>query len=253
MSTAALMLVRDEADIIGYTLTWLQGQVDHVYVMDNRSVDATPEIAAGFANVTLIHDPEIGYWQAKKTTRLADLARQDGHEWVVPCDADERWEAQDGRTVADFLAGVPLDTPITAALLYNYLPTGSDNMEESNPFARIGWRQASHAPLPKVACRTWPGLRIEAGNHGATYGDSRRGLRGGGLIVRHYTWRDEDQYVLKIRNGAEAYAQTTLDPRIGVHWRMWDDATDDEIRAHFREHFFVEHPVDYGLVWDPAE
>jgi hypothetical protein len=248
MQVAALMMVRDEADIIGHVLDHLSGQVDRVYVMDNRSVDDTPAICAACPSVKLIHDHDVGYWQSAKMTLLARVAADDGYMWVVPVDADEVWETWDGRTVREFLAGVGPDVQVITADLYNHIPTVLDDEAEENPLRRIVWRLPEKAPLPKVACRTHPDLTIHAGNHGCDYGPHPAG-RAGGLRVRHYSWRGEDRYVAKIRNGLEAYAATDLPSEIGDHWRMWAGVPEQAIRDHYQR-WFVSTEVD-GLVYDP--
>lgn len=253
MSVAAVMLVRDEADIVGYTLDWLLTQVDHVYVADNRSVDGTSEILADRARslrVTVTADDEVGYWQSDKTTALARQAHADGHRWVVPVDADELWIAPDGRSLRGYLASVGRDVQLIGAHLRNHVPTAAD-VDDPNPAHRIGWRLAQINELPKVACRAAADLTIGPGNHDAHY-DSGRALKVDGLAVHHYTWRTADQYLRKIRNGLEAYAATDYPPEIGAHWRMFDGADDAAIVAHFHRWFWSDDPTaDDELVYDP--
>lgn len=255
MSTAAVMLVKDEEDIVADTVRHLLGQVDAVIVSDNASTDGTREKldAIHDPRLTVLDDPEVGYWQSRKTSGLALLALGMGHRWVVPCDADEFWYATDGRRIADFLAGITPDVYVVDALLYNHFPTGRDPKPASviPPFARLGWRLPQHGALPKVACRAATDLVIEAGNHGASY--SEPVLRGGGLALRHYSWRTPEQYVKKILNGTRAYAATDLPDDVGNHWRMWGPDPDPErIAFHFWRHFYYRDPVADGLVFDPA-
>jgi glycosyltransferase involved in cell wall biosynthesis len=87
------MLVKDEADIIGTTVPHLLASVDEVIVSDNGSTDRTLlELAEiGDGRITIFRDEEVGYYQSRKMSALADAARSRGHEWVLPCDADEIW------------------------------------------------------------------------------------------------------------------------------------------------------------------
>lgn len=94
MTVVAITMVRDEEDIIDWTLQHLLEQgIDHIIVADNLSVDKTPWKLAALAStgrVTVIQDEEPGYYQDEKMTRLAHMAANDfGAEWVVPFDADE--------------------------------------------------------------------------------------------------------------------------------------------------------------------
>ena len=245
------MLVRDEADIIEATVRHLLEQVDEVLVADNRSTDGTREILEGLP-VVLRDDDEVGYWQSRKTTRYAHEMRARGHRWVVPCDADEIWYAPDSRSISRFLAGQAPDIAIVKADLYNHVPTGRDEAV-ADPTVRIGWRIREAGALPKVAVKVSRGdFVIHAGNHGADVGG--RPMRGGGLVIRHFPWRSEEQYLRKIRNGLEAYEATDLDPRLGEHWRMFAGQPDEAILDHYRRWFHFEEPEreDDLLIFDPA-
>jgi len=105
MTTAAVTMVRDEADIVEATVRHMLTQVDVVIVADNRSVDGTREILEGLP-VHLLNDPERGYYQSEKMARLAHMARvEHGADWVVPFDADEWWYSPHGR-IGDVLEGI---------------------------------------------------------------------------------------------------------------------------------------------------
>ena len=81
MTIVAITMVRDEADIIDWTLDHLLNQgIDHIIVADNLSVDETGWKLAALANtgrVTVLQDDEPGYYQDEKMTRLAHMAAID--------------------------------------------------------------------------------------------------------------------------------------------------------------------------------
>ena len=266
MSCAAIVMVRDEADIIEHTLRHLASQVDHVIVSDNLSSDGTAEILAELGveglPLTVLPDDNPAYYQSMKTTWLAARALERGFDWALPVDADEMWVTDDGRPIREFLQSLAPDVEAVTATLYHYLPTAKDD-GDANPFRRIGWRLAHPSSLPKMGARTSGGLVIEAGNHGVTIDGAKPRLVAGGLRVNHYSWRTPEQYGRKMRNGARAYAATDLPENIGQHWRNWGDpdARDLELRAaaHFRKHFYALNPPcapgstdPAGLVYDPA-
>ena len=268
MSTAAIMMVKDEADIIGYVLDHLAYHVDEIIVADNRSTDGTREILQD-AGVELIDDKEVGYYQSRKMTDLAHRAGKRGHDWILPVDADELWYvcADGSRRMTNFLSGL-VDVQIVRAVMWNHIPTDKDSWKDPSPLARIKHRKTEHGALPKVACRYHHSLVIDPGNHSAQYAGPK--LTVDGLCIRHFSWRTAEQYVRKIRNGLLAYRATTLPSWMGVHWRMWDDVyageqTEDianldtilegdyAVKDHYRMWFSVRDPEQYvDLVKDPA-
>lgn len=255
MSTVGVSMCKDEADIVGYVTRHMAEQVDHLIVSDNGSTDGTREMLAELERelpLTVLDDPDPAYFQSAKMSRLAALGLERGFQWVVPYDHDEFWYSGDGRTVAQQLAGHAPDVQIVEAVLYHHIPSALDDAAEANPFRRIGWRKRERAGLGKVACRTRPDLVIEAGNHSARTDGTA--TRAGGLTIRHYSWRSEAQYLAKIRNGAAAYAATSgLPETTGLHWRMWEGKTDDQILEHFRTWFWTADPAaDDSLTFDPA-
>lgn len=221
MTVAAVMMAKDESDIIETTVRHLLTQVDEVIVADNLSSDGTYEILQGLP-VDLLVDDEVGYYQAAKTTRLAYRALEHGHSWVVPCDADEIWYSNNGR-VSELLELT--GAMIVTAEMFDHVPTTDDDPNELDPVLRIGWRRRERGTLPKVACRLDPNLRIAMGNHSAHYTDAREvATLVHGLVIRHFPYRSEGQFVKKAVNGAAAYkAATDLPESYGGHWRGYGE------------------------------
>jgi GT2 family glycosyltransferase len=268
MSTAAVMMVKDELDVIEHVIAHLTDHVDVIYVSDNASKDGTlawlEDVGVHEYPVRLKHDPDPAYFQSIKTTAMAMRAFEDGHQWVVPCDADEVWYA-DGRPIKDFLDGLAPDIQIVAAELLHHFPTALDPpardlvgvgdvpgaetivdafrlTPEPNPFKRIGYRKRAASNLGKV---------IEAGNHDATTRGTA--LRTSGLHVRHYSWRTVEQFVRKIRNGEAAYAATDLPETTGDHWRKFAGKPDKAIADHFWLWFYFNDPeADDSMMFDPV-
>lgn len=124
------MMVKDEADIIGFQIGHLLHHVDSIIVADNMSEDGTRRILDAWQvdnpdRLTIVDDLEVAYRQSEKMTRLAQRALDAGHGWVVPVDADELWYA-DGRRIADFLDGLSPEVQIVRAELIYHVPAGTD-------------------------------------------------------------------------------------------------------------------------------
>lgn len=245
MTVVAISMVRDEADIIEATVGHMIGQVDHIIVADNRSVDGTRGILESL-DITVVDDPEVGYFQSDKITALAHRARLEfGATWVVPFDADEWWVHPEGR-IADVLESVTA-WPVVEAELFDHVATGVD--PDGPPVERMQWRRRTPSGLPKVACRTGEDLVIHQGNHGASYEAPH--LSTSGLVVHHFPYRSAEQFSRKAANGAEAYAATDLSCDIGKHWRDYGALSDEQRRDVFRRWFWVPEPDD-SFVHDPV-
>lgn len=256
---AAIAMVRDEEDIIETTVRWMVEQTDIVIVADNGSRDSTREILDSLDGVVVLDDTKPGYYQAKKTTRLARVAREKhGADWVVPFDADEMHVATDrALRIADVLERLPAEVLVSEAPLFDHVATGADP-DEPNPVRRIGWRRAERATLRKIACRTSPELMIHQGNHSAAYeGVEIVPMVSGHIEVRHFPYRSPEQMVRKALNGREAYEATTLSADAGKHWRDYarlvDDGGPEALHEVFREWFWSADPeTDPGLFLDPC-
>ena len=254
MTTVAVTMVKNEADIIAATVGHMLTQVDHVIVADNGSTDGTRDILADLP-CEVIDDPDPAYRQSEKMTGLAHRVRlEHGAEWVVPFDADEIWYSPFGR-IADVLAGLD-DYAVAPADLYDHVPTATDP-NDPDPVRRIGWRRREPGPLPKVACRAHPQLTVEMGNHAAHYGVFEPKAVTGQLIVRHFPYRTAEQMLAKAVQGAAALRLTDLPDSAGAHWRAYADLAaasgPEAIEDVFRTWFWSPDPQsDPDLIFDPA-
>lgn len=255
MSTWAVTMVRDEADIIEGTIRHMADEVDGLVVADNLSTDDTRKILDAVANdltvpVVVLDDPDPGYRQSDKMTHLARHAVDLGATWIVPFDADELWYTPAGR-IADVLASTHVG--IAEARLFNHFPTDVDP-HEPDPFDRIIWRQPQPGALPKVAFKWQTDAVIEQGNHGVWL--PNKVLREPILEIRHFPYRSESQFIRKARNGAAAYRATNLPEEVGAHWRSYGDLLDRHGEAAlldvYHRYFQFLSPTDEGLTPDPA-
>jgi glycosyltransferase involved in cell wall biosynthesis len=251
MTTFAMTMAKDEADVIEGTVSRMLAEVDAVIVADNGSTDGTREILDELP-VQVIDDPEVGYYQARKMSALAALAAEQGATWVVPFDADEVWASPHGR-IADVLAGVDPCVAVAPAPILNYVAAADDH-PALPPLERIRWRRREPLGLPKVACRPVLPATIEQGNHGANYPTE---IVHGLLEVHHFPYRSAEQFLSKVRNGAAAYKATDLPYGTGQHWREYGALLERDgpegVEAWFREHFVADDPTsDPDLILSPC-
>jgi hypothetical protein len=252
MSLWAVTMVRDELDILPYTLEHLVFEgVDGIIVADNLSNDGTwdwlSDHEASFeCEFVLTRDLERGFYQARKMTRLAHQAFDRGADWVIPFDADELWFGRD-RLAATF-AAAPRFADGLSATLYNHFLSSLDPsaVTQPNPFLRFVHRDPAPASLAKVAVRRRPDVAIEQGNHGA-HGEGLFEIVESDLTIAHLPYRSFEQFRRKVVNGAAAYRATTLSETMGRHWRNYGQLLDeggDEALRDVYETYFSDPPLE---------
>lgn len=260
MAIISITMTKNGIDIIEPILRHTATQVDSMIVSDNNSTDGTRELLSTLSRklpLSVLDDPDPGYWQSLKMTALAKVARNRGAEWVVPIDQDEIWYSPFG-TIKEVLNGLGSQWLVATADLYDHVTSTEDDPDELNPIKRIGWRRAYKGMLPKVACRWREDLVIEQGNHSARYsgGPTRQeGL----LVVRHYPYRSVEQFISKVRSGVAAYAATDLPESSGQHWkdygRILDSMGEAGLEEVYNTWFHLDQPRTLppeAVIFDPA-
>ena len=245
MSTCAVMLVRDEGDMIEVTVSHLLSQVDEVIVTDHRSVDGTREILERLP-VILHRDDQLHSEQRQKTTAMAKEALRRGHGWVVPCDADEIWLGP-GR-IADCLAELGEKWLVATGPIYNHVPTESDP-DDANPVFRLRHRRTTpkgkHKVARKVACRLRPDLKkISFGNHSAHYKEEKHPPAVAMFQVRHFQFRSPEQTIRKVRNFHDGRHR-------GKDY--YNDLDDEQVLERFWYPLLAEEGLVYDPVFDAAQ
>lgn len=224
MNFWAVCMVKDELDVLPYTLAHLESEgIDGIIVADNLSTDGTWEWLndTTFAtDVRLERDTQVGYYQSAKMTALVQQAAGYAADWVLPFDADELWHnARAPLTLKETLLDGQMGADCYQAALYNYFPM-VDDPEEPNPFLRITHRDPEPGQLRKVIVRARPDVVVMQGNH-AAQGNSAFAEYPTPIEVAHFPWRSPQQFERKVRNGSSAYLATDLPAEMGAHWRSY--------------------------------
>lgn len=259
LDLAAVMLVKDEADVIEATIrhTFAQG-CKRILVSDNASTDGTRDILADLTRdldgLLVLDDPDPAYRQSAKTTALAQKAAGYGMEWILPVDADEIWFLDAGVPLAEQIKEKAGLANILEFSLYTHLVTALDP-DGPTPFHRMPYRLMDPQPIGKVAVRWADGCVIHAGNHSASHPSAFLGVLEGGTIA-HCPYRSAEQMTRKAINGGRAYeAAPELPHTTGLHWRElyehWKRGGDDTIREIFDAYYYYHVPTASGLAYDP--
>ncbi len=96
MKIALLSAVRNEQKYLPGMIDHLEDYVDGMLFLDDSSTDATPDIIASAPKLALSIRADTGAddhaHEVKHREMLLRNARSLGFDWVLVCDADERFE-----------------------------------------------------------------------------------------------------------------------------------------------------------------
>lgn len=276
MKVWAIAMMKNEADIIRYSLAHMMAQgVDGIIIEDRGSTDGTAVTAEETA---LIVNPQLpvivrrekntGYFQPEVMTRLAKLAGERGAEWIIPWDIDELWTAASG-TVAGALRRA--EGSVVHIRQFYYYSTVLDDRREPNPFKRMRWRTSDFRPWSKCAFRYYPGVRVGHGAHSVSlpvtvdlnYEPTND------IVIHHFPVRSFDQMVSKVRTTAESFdleypndpSWAGQGPSIHYLWNLYRRGGIEALKAVWESgdpatdhagYVCVRQPVNFGLVEDPA-
>jgi len=266
MRIAAVMLVRDEADVLAVNLAHHRALgIDDFWIIDNGSSDSTPEIlrkaAADHPAIRWQRD-DGPFSQSEMTSGLARDAHRAGAGWVVAIDADEFW-VTDGRRLHEILDAAGPGVGALAVDVVNYVQgrwvteawSGSLLTMTRRAPAVVGtsgeaqWlvehRHAGYVETaypPKLVSRTSADMTITSGNHGV------EGVDGivaptDGIACLHAPLRARDRIVTK---GAHAHRMPDDAFPAGDGWqpRRWRALPTDGIDAEWRANSYDDVDLD---------
>jgi hypothetical protein len=227
-SLVMTLLVRDEQDILEANIEFHRSQgVDFFIVMDNLSMDRTPEIIRRYVDMGLAHyilQAQDDYAQAEWVTSMARMACSEfGADWVINNDADEFWWPCQG-TLKETLEAIPSEFNALMVPRTNFVPLEEEHSDV--PFyERMVYREAVSLnslgqPLPpKMAHRGSPNVVVAQGNHSVA-GLQPLKVTQGQVEILHFPMRSYCQVLNKIVKGGAAYERNlTLPQGVGQTWR----------------------------------
>ncbi len=237
MRTAAVAMVKNEADIIRAFTQHILALFDEVIIVDHGSEDGTAEFltALGEVNqrVEVLHLNEPSYIQSVTMTHvIRDRPQIKSADWVFFLDADE-FLPFEGRAQFQSALSRFSGCPVLAMHWQNLIPKtywqGPAVIEPSDEFLVAPML----SPYRKIAFQ--PGrlctdkLVVAQGNHALLH--TQNGLEipafEADFPVLHLPVRSVDQLLLKLNQGVLAYQKIgrTRDAGQGVHWYQMKRAT----------------------------
>ncbi|MBR1402572.1 MAG: glycosyltransferase family 2 protein [Treponema sp.] len=209
MNIFAIMLVKDEADIVASVLKDAETWADKIFVLDNGSTDGTWEIIQSLADDKII--PWKQYFGPYHNGLRADVYNEfkhlskPGDWWCFKLDADEFY-AENPRT---FLEKQRKSTGLVAKKSLDYYLTEED-IHEYN-FSGNFEQDKNHIKYLKSTCWSEPRFFKEKKNikwvsePNAHYPSNCGKLSNQTILVKHYQFRSPQQMQkrLDVRNATE--------------------------------------------------
>jgi hypothetical protein len=213
-----VLLVRDEADIVGSTIAFhLATGVDHVIATDHRSVDGTTDILRRFerdGRLTYARDDRSTISQRAVVTAMARRACTElGADWVVAADADELWWCREG-WLPDVLDTLPGHYGAFRVPWRHFVLRPDDEREFHQRMTLRCRSETDQGSVYhrhyKTLFRACPSVEIDDGNHNALHvpGSLLRGWHP--VEVLHFPLRSSAQVRVKFgerMDGLEVWGQ----------------------------------------------
>lgn len=141
MKIVTVSIIRNEADIIETFVRHHLQIVDHMIIVNHRSVDSSKTILERLRDeglhIELFEETSLEHVQGQVLTRMMRRAACElDADWVMPLDADEFVTASGSGRVRDTLARQPQDQVIKVPWR-TYVPLSTDSESETNVLKRI--------------------------------------------------------------------------------------------------------------------
>lgn len=239
MKVVMTLLVRDSDDLVRANLDFHLGiGVDHVIVMDNRSVDSTREILREYEArgvVTYLYQDEDDFSQARWVTGMARLAYESGADWVINNDADEFWYPAD-LELKRTLGAVPREYEAVEVERLHFvprdLPPDAFFAEEMTVRYADLRDPRGNRWIGKVCHRARPDIHVGYGNHTASAAGKPLPATTAALEILHFPIRSYGKFETTVISGGRANERNPDRPA-----QRWQELYERWKRGELRSYF----------------
>jgi glycosyltransferase involved in cell wall biosynthesis len=220
MKIATITRVRDEADIIELFVRLNSRVVDHMYIVDNESVDATVEILKRLAKeglpISLSSYKDNNFKQAEFMTMLLhDVHALGIYDWIMPLDADEFLD-ESKESLLTKLEATPKQY-IPKSQWRTWVPRSMDYASHDAPLYNNFnplYRENTQGFKIALEKSKIPGLKIETGSHYARNikTDAVLDSHNCGVRINHFPVRSVEQISAKALLGFYRWPKTPPKP-----------------------------------------
>ncbi len=183
MKLIVISTIRNESDILEIFVRYHLQIVDHMIIVNHRSVDSSLDILRKIEReglpITIADVKDLEHQQGAVLTQYLKKAVRDYNaDWVIPLDADEFLAVNGKGSAREVMEKLPRDK-VVKVLWRTYVPLPSDNYQEPNVLKRIqNYRRTENQGIRKVMIPRTMAMKkngfIAAGNHGFVWETFRR-------------------------------------------------------------------------------
>jgi len=202
-------VIKNESDILETFVRHNLGYLDALVVLENKSSDKSRQILARLAleglPLIIMDDPEIAHKQSEKLTGLIKkVSAIYNPDWIIPLDADEFLNPNEGETMESVLADLP-EGSVGQMEWRTYVPTASDDPKQADIVKRIRNRRAVESPqyykviIPESVFNKKPFI-VDYGNHAVRFENGTYPLEHyilNTLRLAHFPLRSSEQILTK--------------------------------------------------------
>ena len=231
----AISICKNEEDIIVQSIEHLLANgIDKVLIADHNSTDNTYSLLKflkeKYEQIDIFLNTDQYFHQDIWMNKLAEIAGNEGAEWIIPFDIDEFFFTRSSLSLSEQLQSIPNGVKSFNVGMYRYHGTEM--------------REVQMKPHPKVIFRWELGINIAKGNHSVYTPTKSDPYDNFSIVIGELQYRSLEHFIRKIRT-----QYIHIDPSWGLgdyaHVREIGEYNDKELTQVWNE------MKNRNLIYDP--